>query len=62
MWIVKLGDNTRHSAWRSRMEALIQAEALEDRGYIKPSSDAQTLDEFVEYDETVSCENGHYYV
>ena len=62
MWIVKFGDNRRHSAWRSKKEARHQAEVLEQNGYIKPDRRNQTLADFVEFDETVSCENGHYYV
>jgi len=57
MWIVKLGDNSRHSAWDSKKEALQQAKVLKNYGCIKGD-----LGNFVEYDDTVSCENGHYYV
>ena len=63
MWIVKFGDNRRHSAWNSKQEALHQAEVLEQHGYIKPyRRHARAFANFIEYDETVSCENGHYYV
>lgn len=62
MWIVKLGDNTRHSAWNSKKEAIAQADVLRDYGYIMPDPRDQTLADFVEYDCTVQCENGHYYV
>jgi hypothetical protein len=63
MWIVKLSDNTRHSAWNSKREALHQAEVLEQHGYIKVERWwGGTLADFIEYDETVTCENGHYYV
>ena len=63
MWIVKLGDNTRHSAWNSKKEALHQAEVLEQHGYIQPDRyRSGKIEDFVEYDDTVQCENGHYYV
>ena len=53
MWIVLLCDGTRHSAWRSRREALHQARTLLEYGYKRNR---------IELDETVSCGNGHYYV
>ena len=63
MWIVKLGDNTRHSAWNTKKEALHQAEVLENYGYIRPDRrQSNGLADFLERDDTVSCENGHYYV
>ena len=53
MWIVVLNDDTRHSAWRSRQEAKHQVKTLLECGYKRNR---------IELDETVSCENGHYYV
>ena len=57
MWIVLLGDDTRHSAWSSKSEALHQAEVLYENGYI-----GSNTRDFVIYDRTVQCKNGHYYV
>ena len=61
MWIVKFGDNTRHSAWHSEQEARQQVLVLSYYGLIKLGRGCP-LGHFVEYDETVVCENGHYYV
>jgi len=61
MWIVILGDNTRHSAWDSKQEAIKQVKVLQDYGYIKPTKESP-IKSFIEYDKTVDCENGHYYV
>jgi len=58
MWIVIFGDKTRHSAWNSRKEAIEQVKVLADNRIIKPI----VLSDFVYYDDTVTCENGHYYV
>ena len=57
MWIVKINDYQRHSAWNSKKEAIKQFEVLVDYGYLKGESE-----DFIEFDETVNCENGHYYV
>ena len=63
MWIVKFGNRERHSAWNSKREALHQAETLEQHGCIRPDRRLKrTLNDFVEFDATVSCKNGHYYV
>ena len=59
MWIVFYADKTRHSAWLSKSEALKQALVLKNSGYYKAN---QPISDFVEFDETVSCENGHYFV
>jgi len=61
MWIVTLGDNTRHSAWNSKKEALHQAEVLQDHGYIQIDR-WNSLNDFVTHDDTTHCDNGHYYV
>jgi len=61
MWIVKFGNNTRHSAWSSKNEAKHQVEVLINHGMIKISR-YTLLTDFIEFDDTVSCENGHYYV
>ena len=52
MNIVKI-NGKKHSAWNTRAEADKQKAVLRDVGYRHISS---------EYDETVQCENGHYYV
>lgn len=52
MWIVMIGKE-RHSAWFTRFEANHQVKVLEVHGYKKCS---------VEFDITVKCDNGHYYV
>ncbi len=64
MWVVNLGDNTRHSAWLSKAKAMQQAEVLEEHGHLVPRNRSwwRKLSDFVEYDETTQCENGHYYV
>jgi hypothetical protein len=61
MWIVKLEHNLRHSAWRSRQEAMHQAEVLASCGYM-PFNWRKRVSAFIEHDATVQCENGHYYV
>lgn len=61
MWIVKLVDNNRHSAWLSKNDALHQVEVLKEYGYYR-FIDEEDLVNFVELDETVVCEDGHYYV
>ena len=58
MWIVKFANNSRHSAWDTRKKALYQVEILKQFGYRGLTPPAN----FVEYDETVTCEDGHYYV
>ena len=65
MWIVKFDDNSKHSAWDTKREALQQVKILEQNGYIRlhrRDGNNGTLNDFVEYDATVSCENGHYYI
>ena len=62
MWIVKLGKNARHSAWNSKAEALHQAKVLKDHGIIKPHGRQTLRKDYIEFDETCQCENGHYYV
>lgn len=63
MWIVKFDDNTRHSAWSSKDEALHQAAVMEKYGLISPDHHGgDGLLAFVENDDTVECKNGHYYV
>jgi len=57
MWIVKINDYQRHSAWNSKKEAIKQFEVLKNYGYLKGN-----WEDFIEFDETVNCENGHYYV
>ena len=52
MWIVYIG-KVRHSAWQGSASALHQKTVLEDNGYKYIT---------IKYDETVSTENGHYYV
>lgn len=62
---MKLQDNNRHSAWNSRSEAIKQAKGLQDDGLIKLwdiKYGVRTIEDFVEEDFTVECENGHYYV
>jgi hypothetical protein len=53
MYIVLLPDNTRHSAWDDAYQAVEQIRVLWNEGYNGCS---------ISYDETVRCENGHYYV
>ena len=65
MWIVIFGNKTRHSAWNSKQEAIQQAKVLEAVGYIRGNQgkdDLWLLSDFVIFDETVQCRNGHYYV
>ena len=63
MCIVKMDGEIRHSAWNNKREALHQAEVLWQNGYIYLDPVWNTkLDDFIEFDETISCENGHYYV
>jgi len=63
MWVVKFGDGKRHSAWTTKKEAIKQANVLDDKGYIKVDYKRGVLiDDFIEFDSTVECENGHYYV
>lgn len=61
MWIVKFGDNTRHSAWSSKKSAIKQVNVLIDKGYIRLERRV-IVDDFIEYDSTVTCEDGHYYI
>lgn len=58
MWIVKFFNGKRHSAWASKKDALAQAWVLSENGYEMRAP----LRENIEFDETVRCENGHYYV
>jgi len=53
MYIVIVPNGLRHSAWMSANEAANQARVLREHGYKRVR---------IEYDSTVSCENGHYYV
>ena len=53
MWIVYTRETGKHSAWTTKAGARKQVEVLRDHGY---------RDAYTEKDETVSCENGHYYV
>lgn len=62
MWVVKFDDNRRHSAWAGKSEALHQARVLVEAGLIKVYRSRTNLENFIEYDPTVSCENGYYYV
>jgi hypothetical protein len=52
MWIVFIGKE-KHSAWFSRFEATHQKKVLEVHGYKKVT---------ITCDNTVNCENGHYYI
>lgn len=61
MWIVKFNDNTRHSAWNTKKKALNQIRVLKEHGLITMRF-WQTAEDFTEFDETVHCEDGHYYV
>ncbi|MDO8472619.1 MAG: hypothetical protein Q7T05_02250 [Dehalococcoidia bacterium] len=58
MYLVLLPGGRRHSAWDTKAQADHQKEVLEDHGY-KPQW-GEDLE--VEFDPTVVCENGHYYV
>lgn len=51
MYIVYLSDGTKHSAWRSKKEAIHQAEVID--GY---------RNTYIEYMEGLFLENGHYFV
>jgi len=63
MWIVTFGDNSRHSAWFSKQEALDQAKVLEQYGIIKTNRrNINGLQDFIKYDSTICCNNGYYYV
>ena len=53
MYIVILKNGVRHSAWSSMVEAKNQVAVLKDYGYKHIR---------IEFDETVVCESGHYYV
>lgn len=57
MFVVYLPNNKKHSAWNTRSEAKHQVETLINNGYGTKWSKP-----FYEFDETVDCENGHYYV
>ena len=61
MWIVHFWNGQRHSAWNTKKEALHQAETLIYKGI---SGNRHRIDpvDLISYDETVCCENGHYYV
>lgn len=59
MWIVKLSKHKRHSAWLTVGEALNQVRVLRDAGLLKRRGSPSR---FIEFDVTVQCENGHYYV
>lgn len=52
MWIVYV-NGKRHSAWLNQADAVHQVHVLRDHGY-------KGLDYC--YDDTTSCEDGHYYV
>lgn len=54
MFIVWNGKE-RHSAWETKSEAMEQVRVLIEYGYREGKL-------FIKYDETVRCENGHYYV
>ena len=60
MWIVTLPNGTRHSAWNSKREAKRQADVCYEHGMGRDNG--RRLEITVEYDDTVHCENGHYYV
>jgi hypothetical protein len=60
MWIVLLKNKVRHSAWLTKGQAVHQLEVLRDAGVIKLYN--QPLKAFITFDDTVSCEDGHYYV
>jgi hypothetical protein len=53
MFIVILSNGVRHSAWDKRNEAAKQLAVLREYGYKNPR---------IEFDDTVNCENGHYYI
>ena len=61
MWIVHFWNGQSHSAWNTEKEALRQAETLIDKGIAGNRHRINPAD-LVHYDETVCCENGHYYV
>lgn len=54
MFIVWNG-NEKHSAWYSKKEAQEQVETLIRYGYREGRL-------YIKFDETVQCENGHYYI
>jgi len=58
MWIVKIDDYSKHSAWSTKEEAIHQAMVLKDYGYLRRG----IAEDYVEFDETINCENGYYYV
>ncbi len=51
MYIVYLRDNTKHSAWQSKKEAIHQAEVID--GY---------RNTYIEYMEGLNLPNGFYFV
>lgn len=53
MWIVIINETVRHSAWTNFQDATSQMRVLKDSGYKSVC---------IRRDQTVSCENGHYYV
>jgi hypothetical protein len=53
MYIVYLKNNKKHSAWSTKEAAQHQVQVLEGYGY---------KGAYYEYDETIICDNGHYYV
>ena len=53
MWIVVFKGGKRHSAWVTREAADKQVVTLKDYGYRRVA---------VQFDSTVSCDDGHYYV
>lgn len=59
MWIVKFGDNTRHSAWKLKKDALEQVRVLMEHGMLSRHT---APERFIENDPTVHCRDGHYYV
>ena len=61
MFIAMLEENEKHSAWDTFEEAQHQVEVLRENGYYQHIMDFHSAD-FVEQDDTVSCENGHYYI
>ena len=62
MYLVILPGGRRHSAWNTRKEAVHQKEVLKAHGYRPQDIDGRYEDLTVEFDPTVVCENGHYYV
>lgn len=53
MYIVRLENNEKHSAWNTKQEALKQIDVLKNYGYRYP---------YYEYISGADYPNGHYFV